>query len=54
LTFRASLLVLVGIASVLFTWRRLLGPEVKAPVVEYLAAAWCRTTPMTSRAVTDP
>jgi O-antigen/teichoic acid export membrane protein len=54
LAFRASVLLLVGVTTAVFGWRRLLGPDEKAPIAEVLSAAARWLAPVTSRVVTEP
>jgi O-antigen/teichoic acid export membrane protein len=54
LVVRASLLLFVGVATVKLTWSRLLAPEEKAPILDFVAAVWSWVVPISSRAVAEP
>jgi O-antigen/teichoic acid export membrane protein len=52
-SLRALSLLLVGAATAMVTWRRLLTPEEKAPIVDFWAAVWNWGAPIPPRGVAE-
>jgi O-antigen/teichoic acid export membrane protein len=50
---RTSSLLLVGAATAMVTWRRLLTPEEKAPILDFCAAVWNWGAPIPPRGVAE-